>query len=132
MPHSHDLKVRFHELDPYGHLNHSIFLQYFETGRVELLEKVGLGLDELTLRGYQLVVAHIEIVYLKSVQAGDVVTVETEVLQLRPASSMWRQRMLRENRVVAHQKLRVVVTDLLGKPVRTPTDLVQKLVPYCV
>ena len=42
-----ELKVRFYELDPYGHLNHSAFIQFFETGRVELLDEVGLDLGGL-------------------------------------------------------------------------------------
>ena len=86
MSHCHDLKIRFYELDPYGHVNHSVFLQYFETGRVELLEKVGLGLEDFAARGYRFVVVHIEISFLRPLQAGDVVTVETEVLQW-PSSS---------------------------------------------
>ena len=45
--HRIDLKVRFYELDPYGHLNHSAYVQFFETGRVELLEDAGLGLVSL-------------------------------------------------------------------------------------
>ena len=35
--HQLDIKVRFCELDPYGHVNHSIYVQYFEAGRVEAL-----------------------------------------------------------------------------------------------
>ncbi len=43
MPHRHEVKVRFYELDPYGHLNHSSYIQLFETGRIEMLEEAGVA-----------------------------------------------------------------------------------------
>ena len=130
MAHRVDLKVRFYELDPYGHLNHSAFIQYFETGRVELLEEVGLGLDEFADRGYRFAVNRIETSFLRPVRAGDVITVETEVLQVRRASSLWRQRLLRGDEVVARQQVRAAITDETGKPVRVPDDLSDTLSPF--
>ena len=130
MPHRFQLKVRFYELDPYGHLNHSAFVQFFEVGRVELLDDAGLGLDEFSELGYQFVVTNIETAFEKSVMAGDVLTVETEVLEIRRASSRWRQRLLRDGEVVARQLLRAAITDTTGKPVRAPATLTQQLAPY--
>lgn len=130
MPHRFQLKVRFYELDPYGHLNHSAFVQFFEVGRVELLDDAGLGLDEFSELGYQFVVTNIETAFEKSVLAGDVLTVETEVLEIRRASSRWRQRLLRDDEVVARQLLRAAITDTAGKPVRAPASLSRQLAPY--
>ncbi len=130
MPHRFQLKVRFYELDPYGHLNHSAFVQFFEVGRVELLDDAGLGLDEFSELGYQFVVTNIETAFEKSVMAGDVLTVETEVLEIRRASSRWRQRLLRDGEVVARQLLRSAITDTTGKPVRAPASLTEQLAPY--
>ena len=130
MPHRFQLKVRFYELDPYGHLNHSAFVQFFEVGRVELLDDAGLGLDEFSELGYQFVVTNIETAFEKSVLAGDVLTVETEVLEIRRASSRWRQRLLRDCDVVARQLLRAAITDTTGKPVRAPASLTEQLAPY--
>lgn len=130
MPHRLQLKVRFYELDPYGHLNHSAFVQFFEVGRVELLDDAGLGLDEFRELGYQFVVTNIETAFERSVMAGDVLTVETEVLEIRRASSRWRQRLLRDDEVVARQLLRAAITDTTGKPVRAPASLTRQLAPY--
>jgi acyl-CoA thioester hydrolase len=130
VPHRFQLKVRFYELDPYGHLNHSAFVQFFEVGRVELLDDAGLGLDEFSELGYQFVVTNIETAFEKSVMAGDVLTVETEVLEIRRASSRWRQRLLRDDEVVARQLLRAAITDTAGKPVRAPASLSRQLAPY--
>ena len=130
--HRHDIKVRFYELDPYGHLNHSAFVQFFEVGRIELLDDAGLGLDVFTEQGYQFVVTNIETSFLQSVVAGDVVTVETEVLEIRRASSRWRQRLVRDGELVAQQVLRAAITDTTGKPVRAPDNLADHLGPYMV
>ena len=130
MSHRLELKVRFYELDPYGHLNHSAFVQFFEVGRVELLDEAGLGLEAFSELGYQFVVTNIETAFERSVVAGDVLMVETEVLEIRRASSRWRQRLLRRDEVVARQLLRAAITDTTGKPVRAPRSLAEQLAPY--
>ena len=130
--HRFDLKVRFYELDPYGHLNHSAYVQFFETGRVELLEEVGLDLEPLAARGYRFVVNRIETSFDRPVRAGETITVETEVVEFRRASSVWRQRLLRGDEVVARQELRAAITNAGGRPVRVPTEVAQALAPYFV
>ena len=130
--HRFDVKVRFYELDPYGHLNHSAYIQFFETGRVELLEQVGMDLESFAARGYRFVVNRIHTSFDRPVHAGDMVTVETEVAELRRASSTWRQRLVRGGEVVARQELRAAITDNDGKPVRAPGDLAEALAPYFV
>lgn len=130
--HRFDIKVRFYELDPYGHLNHSAYIQFFETGRIELLEHVGMDLESFAARGYRFVVNRINTSFDRPVHAGDTVTVETEIVELRRASSMWRQRLVRDGEVVARQELRAAITDNDGKPVRAPADLAEALAPYFV
>ena len=46
-----------------GYLHHSIFLQYFEMGRVELLRALGHTYAELERQGYFFVVVKAEIRY---------------------------------------------------------------------
>ena len=130
--HRFDLKVRFYELDPYGHLNHSAYVQFFETGRVELLEEAGLDLEPLAARGYRFVVNRIETSFDRPVRAGETITVETGVVEFRRASSVWRQRLLRGDEVVARQELRAAITNAGGRPVRVPTEVTQALAPYFV
>ncbi len=128
--HRHDIKVRFYELDPYGHLNHSAYIQFFETGRVELLEQVGLDLVSFAARGYRFVVNRINTSFEQPVYAGETVTVETEVVEIRRASSIWHQRLVRDGEVLARQEVRAAITDNNGRPVRVPDDLAETLAPY--
>ena len=36
--HRTTIRVRFYELDPYNHVNHSVYVSYFESARVEFVE----------------------------------------------------------------------------------------------
>ena len=65
MPHCHEIKVRFYELDLYGHLNHAVYIQFFETGRIELLEEAGMALHEINKNDLRFVVSKISTSFLK-------------------------------------------------------------------
>ena len=130
MPHSHKVKVRFYELDPYGHLNHSTYVQLFETGRIEMLEQVGLALHEIEKNNFRFVVSQIETAFLKPVGAGSFLTIETEILEVRRASSLWWQQIMDETDVVATQRVRVAITNRDGKPIRAPQQIIEALTPF--
>ena len=130
MPHRHPVKVRFYELDPYGHLNHSVYVQLFETGRIELLEEAGISLQVLEEQGYRFLVSRIETSFLRPVGAGTELVVETEVAEIRRASSIWQQRLLVGDEPVATQTVRIGVTDGRERPVRLPEEMATVLGPY--
>lgn len=136
VPHLHPVKVRFYELDPYGHLNHSVYVQLFETGRIELLDEVGLGLHDLESEGFRFIVSQISTKFLASAVGGDELLVETEVLKIRRASSLWGQRILRTdtesgtNQVLATQDVVAAVTGTNGRPTRFPPSMIDRLSPY--
>ena len=62
--HETSVKVRFYELDPYDHVNHTNYFSYFETARIEYLTEMGWGLDVLKSEGFQLVVVEIRGAFL--------------------------------------------------------------------
>jgi len=130
MAHRHTLKVRFYELDPYNHVNHSAIIQYFEVGRVELLESIGLGLDTMKADGNHIVVTSIETRFIRSGGPSDELTVETEIAELRRATSTWKQRLLRGDEVIATQTIQAAITDTAGKPKRFPPDVAAALGPF--
>ena len=130
MPHSHKVKVRFYELDPYGHLNHSAYVQLFETGRIEMLEQAGLALHEIEKNNLRFVVSKIETAFLKPVEAGSCLTIETEILEMRRASSLWWQQIFDETEVVATQRVRTAITNSDGKPIRAPQQIIEALTTF--
>lgn len=131
----HTLRVRFHELDPYGHVNHGVYLNYFETARIDVLDHLGIGLEVLRDRGLHLVVVEAKLRFRAPATAGDVLRVETALTRLRPASSWWHQRLVRaepdgEVTLVAEGEVRAATADRSGRPTATPRDLLDLVAPY--
>ncbi|MBS3940839.1 MAG: acyl-CoA thioesterase [Actinobacteria bacterium] len=122
------IRVRFHELDPNGHVNHGVYANYFETARIELLDALGFGPDVLAQRGVHLVVVELRIRFKRPARAGDTLTVRTSIKELRRASSWWSQQLLDEaGGVVAEAEVRSTATNREGRPIPPPSDLAEKL-----
>ncbi len=132
MVHRFPIAVRFYELDPYSHLNHSVYIQYFETARIDLLAEAGFDLTEMADRGRMIVVTEIRTRFLASATMGDEVVVETEVVDTKRVTTRWRQRMYRDGELIAEQDLFAAMTNLGGRPVRLLPELVAALEPYRV
>ncbi len=86
---------RFGELDPYNHVNHAVYVAYFEAARCVALEDIGMALPDLAARGIQIVVTTLEVRFREPATARDRLVVETEVAEVRRASSRWAQRIRR-------------------------------------
>jgi acyl-CoA thioester hydrolase len=121
------IKVRFYELDPYNHLNHSAYIQYFEFARIELLAEIGYTLPGMMADGLMIVVTEIATRFLGSARSGDEVVVETELIEARRVTARWQQRMVLGEEVLATQEVRAAMTDLDGRPRRFPTALLEAL-----
>lgn len=120
LQHTTQLKVRFYELDPYFHVNHAVYMSYFETARVEALESVGLGLAAMDDKGFRIVVTNVEVAFKVPVLGGETVDVVTKVIDVRRASHHWHQEIMRQGDVAVTMHLRAAMTDREGRPVRVP------------
>jgi acyl-CoA thioester hydrolase len=112
------------------HIKVRSYIQYFESARVELLEEAGIGLSDLKDSGYHLVVTELATKFLRSAEGGDELTIETEVAEMRRASSRWTQRMFRGGELVAQQEITAATTTTEGRPVRFPEEMAARLHPY--
>ena len=128
--HRFPIRVRFYELDPYSHVNHAVYIQYFEAARIELLREAGLTLQGMLDDGVMIVVTDINTRFAKSALGNDDLVVETEVLEFKRVTSRWRQRLMRGDEVLVDQELGAAVTNLDGRPIRFPESMVAVLRPY--
>ena len=55
-----EIAVRSYELDSFGHVNHAIYLNYFEQARFDALESGGFPLREIYARGWGVHVVGVE------------------------------------------------------------------------
>ena len=122
-----ELRVRFHELDPYGHVNHGVYLNWFETARIEAMDAIGHGLATLRDRGVHLVVTEANLRFRRPAMAGDLVVVRSEVREVRRATSWWHQRVVRGDTVLAEAAVRSGTVDPDGRPAAAPPDLLAAL-----
>lgn len=122
MSHATEIRVRFYELDPYNHVNHTNYLAYFETARVEYLTDVGYGMDVMKERGFQIVVVELHARFLAAAGLRDVLIVTTSVLEIGRVTSTWSQEMTRGDQTIATLQVKAAFTDLSGRPRRVPEE----------
>jgi acyl-CoA thioester hydrolase len=137
MVHTTTFRVRFGELDPYNHVNHAIYVAWFEAGRGEALESIGMSLSTMASLGFQIVVTDLSVQYKVPGQASDEVTVETWVSEIGGARSTWTQRITRANpetstpTVLCTAEVRAGCTNTEGRPTRMPAELKAALSQLC-
>jgi len=120
-------RVRFHELDPYDHVNHAMYVTYFEIGRVEALRSVDLALDDLKVEGFQFVVTRLEVRFRKAASAGEDLEIHSGVNQFGRASTGWAQHIVRGGEPIATSQVTAAITDSHGKPTRPPAFIFERL-----
>jgi acyl-CoA thioester hydrolase len=134
MVHRLGIKPRFGELDPYNHVNHSVYVAWFEAARCEALESIGLGLHVLSERGFQIVVADLTVKYRSPAKAGDSLVVETTIESMSGVISIWKQSLIRIHEdtneaveVLCLGEIRAGFCNAMGRPTRCPTDIQEAL-----
>ena len=123
------LKVRHYEVDAYGHVNHANYVHYFEVGRIEALEAIGLALPEMQRQGYHIVAVEVAVKFHSPAQPGETLEIVTHVREIRAARSIWAQeiREVASGRMVATAEVVGAFTNTAGRPLRIPEGFREKL-----
>jgi len=122
-PASFPIRVRFYELDPYGHVNHATYLQYFEAARVAWLSEVGQGLDVLKDAGVQLVVTGLATRFVRSAVLDDELVVETALVECKRVRAQWAQHIHLDGELVVCQRINFATVNTAGRPIRMSESL---------
>lgn len=120
--HTTTIHVRWGELDPYNHVNHAVYSSYLEHARVAALESADRGLDVLSEAGIQIVVVRSDVRYRSPATAGDELTITTRVADIRGASMLWDQHVLRSGEPIVSAEITAAVV-AGGRPHRISDDL---------
>ena len=123
MIHRTPITVRFYELDPYGHLNHSVYIQYFEVGRIDLFASFGWTLGGLADLGTQVVVSSIATTFLAPGLESDQLVVESWVEDVKRVTTTFGQRIVRGEQILAEQTVVGACLNLNGRPMRFPAEM---------
>jgi len=117
------IAVRSPELDSFGHVNHAVFLNYFEHARYLALEEAGFDWKSLDRLGHQIYVVRIEVDYLSQATRGDHLLIRTWAEGFKRTQMILGQEIVREEdqgTVVARARVTAVWIGPNGRPMRVP------------
>jgi YbgC/YbaW family acyl-CoA thioester hydrolase len=124
--HTCPIEVRGYELDGFGHLNHAVFLNYFEFARFKAFSAAGIPLQDIMARGEGIHVVRVEVDYLREVKLGDSLLIDTAIESTRRTSFLLAQALYlegEEDRPHARARITAVWIGTDGKPTRVPGDV---------
>jgi len=121
----HQLKVRHYECDPLGHVNHAVYVNYFEIGRLEAMALAGLPFSAILKQGYTVVAADIFVQYKVPALSAEVLDIHSYIARFRGARMTWQQELYRhqDGTLLALAEVNGAFTLANGRPVRIPEPM---------
>jgi acyl-CoA thioester hydrolase len=107
-PFVHRERVRFRDLDAFGHVNNAVYLTYLEEARNALLRHLGLarGVAEITM-----ILARVEIDFRAQVDAGQELEIGVRPVRLGTKSFELEYELRADGRIVAEARTVLVGYD---------------------
>ena len=121
----HQLKVRHYECDPLGHVNHAVYVNYFEIGRLEAMAMAGLPFADILKQGYTVVASDIFVQYKLPALSEEVLDMQSYIAHFRGARMTWQQELYRhtDGALLALAEVNGAFTLANGRPVRIPEHM---------
>ena len=130
-PHCLSIRVYYEDTDFSGVVYHASYLRFMERGRTELLRDLGIHQQAIHSgdtdhKPFAFVVRGMNIEFLKAAKMDDMLVVETSAKEVKGASAILAQRVLRGDEVLVTADVRVAaIAD--GKAARLPAEVREKL-----
>jgi acyl-CoA thioester hydrolase len=125
--HRYPVRVYFEDTDVAGIVYYANYLRFMERARSEMLRAVGIG-QRATLEGgegvYAVAEAHIK--YRAPAKLDDALIVSSRVREVRAASCVIHQRVMRGDEVLADAHVTAAFLSPEGRPKRQPREWVEK------
>jgi YbgC/YbaW family acyl-CoA thioester hydrolase len=119
-------RVRSYELDGFAHLNHAVFLNWFEQSRFDAFEAGGFPAPEIQARNWGVYVVSLEVQYLKEALLGDELVVRTRVAEVGRSSMVFHQvasHVETPDEPTCEARVRAVFIGVDGRPARIPIEV---------
>jgi len=104
MTHKTDIQVRFFDSDAFGHLSNIAFSLYAEQARVDFFYN-------MIKQSNNLILAHIDLDFLKQADLSDKIYVETSVIKIGNTSITIKQDIFANDSVACSAKSVIVLFD---------------------
>lgn len=118
--HSIELRVAYQETDGQRRVHHANYLNYFERARVEMLRCSGHDYKTIEDNGRMFVVTEMNIRYHAAADFDDLLTVTTEVIELKKVRMRHRYTIHRGEVLIVQADSVIACLDRNGKPARLP------------
>ena len=124
MKHENFVKIYHHDTDCYGVVWHGAYLKWFEIGRVDLSQMVGIDFKVLDEMGILLPVVELNCRYKSPGRLMDELCIITELKELRVASVTFFHTVVnsKTGSILNNAASTVVTTDVNGKLMRKMPD----------
>ncbi len=119
------VRVRTSELDSFGHVNNSVYLNYLEEARSEALKQIGLSFHDFARLGVQLVIVESHVRYVSPARYGDEIDIRSRFSGVRAASVVIDYRLTEAaaGRLIALAETKGAFIDAAtGRPIRAPGE----------
>jgi acyl-CoA thioester hydrolase len=121
MTHRFRLRVYYEDTDLAGIVYYANYLKFIERARTEWVRE--LGVDQARVKageGVVFAVRRVEADYLVPARFDDELTVETSLVEARPARVVLAQRVLRDDTLLFEAQVTIVALTDAGRPTRLP------------
>ncbi len=126
--HELKFKTRYAETDQMGYIHHSIYAQYYEMGRIDLMNKIGISYKQMEKDGYILPVYQLQTKYFIPLTFDELITLKTYVKYLKGVRLAFGYEIYNEaGQKATEGEVVLVFAGTDGKPVRPPEIFVKKI-----
>ena len=124
--HRFPLRIYFEDTDVAGIVYYANYLRFMERARSDMLRAVGID-QRATLEsdGGVYAVAEVAIRYRRPARLDDVLLVSSRVLEVRAASTVIHQRVMRGDEVLTEGQVTAAFLTTGGRPQRQPREWVR-------
>lgn len=125
------LDVRYYETDQMGIVHHSNYIRYFECGRSDLLDKIGLPLTEIEASGVMMPIVSVDCKYRTPARLGDKLRIVSIIESVPMAKLPVKSEVYNQDGVLLCEGKVVLgfIDSQTRRPIRCPkemADLIEK------
>jgi acyl-CoA thioester hydrolase len=124
--HRFAVRVYYEDTDAGGVVYHANYLRFFERARTDMLALFGADLARALSSGEGgYVVTEAQLKFLAPAKLGDALIVASTIVQLRSASCVVQQRVMRDGQGIAEGRITVAFVGADGRPRRQPASWIE-------
>tara|TARA_B100000900_G_scaffold227213_1_gene192901 strand:- start:3460 stop:3852 length:393 start_codon:yes stop_codon:yes gene_type:complete len=122
------IKIYYEDTDSGGVVYYANYLKFLERARTEMISSIGLSNRKL-LDDYNIliIVKSCKIEYKKPITLEDIIVVKSKIKSMGRSSFVMQQIIEKDKKLMSEAEIVLVAVNKLGKPVKIPNILKEKL-----